>query len=69
MQTLPRTSLKNNYPYQILINLASILTGAYNFMIKRIPQASTFLLEKMQDVMFLFLYHILGLHFLETIKQ
>ena len=46
MQTLPRTSLKNNYPYQILINLASILTGAYNFMIKRIPQASTFLLEK-----------------------
>ena len=46
MQTLPRTSLKNNYPYQILINLASILTGAYNFMIKRIPQASTFLLER-----------------------
>ena len=37
MQTLPCTSLKNNYLYQILINLASILTRAYNFMIKRIP--------------------------------
>ena len=37
MQTLPRTSLKNNYLYQILINLASILTRVYNFMIKRIP--------------------------------
>ena len=37
MQTLRRTSLKNNYLYQILIDLASILTRAYNFMIKRIP--------------------------------
>ena len=37
MQTLPRTSPKNNYLYQILINLASILTRAYNLMIKRIP--------------------------------
>ena len=36
MQTLPRTSLKNNYPYQILITLSSILTRTYNFMIKRI---------------------------------
>ena len=36
MQTLRRTSLKNNYLYQILIDLASILTRAYNFMIKRI---------------------------------
>ena len=34
---LPRTSLKNNYLYQILISLASILTRVYNFMIKRIP--------------------------------
>ena len=36
IQTLLRTSLKNNYLYQILINLASIFTRAYNFMIKRI---------------------------------
>ena len=37
MQTLRRISLKNNYLYQILIDLASIITRAYNFMIKRIP--------------------------------
>ena len=36
MQTLPRTSLKNNYPCQILIILASMLTWTYNFVIKRI---------------------------------
>ena len=40
MQTLLRASFKNNYPYQILIILASNtgITRAYNFMIKRIPR-------------------------------
>ena len=68
MQTLPRVSFKNNYFYQILIILADILTQTYNFMMKS-PEASRFLLGKTKDVMFLFLYHTFGFHFLEAIKQ
>ena len=57
MQTLPRASLKNNYPYQILIILASILTRAYNFMVKRIPRGFNIFTRK-NTCYVLFLYHI-----------
>ena len=69
MQTLLCTSLKNNYLYQILINLASILTRACNFMIKRIPWGfSIFTRKNKRCYVFLPMPYI-GLHFLETIKQ
>ena len=52
MQTLPRASLKNNHPYQILITLVSILNRAYDFMIRESKEALTFLLGKIQDIIF-----------------
>ena len=40
------------------------------FQDKKNPQKlKTFLLEKVKYVMFIFLYDIIGLHFLEAIKQ
>ena len=36
-------------------------------MMKRIPRG--FKIGKIKDVMFLFLYHIFGLRFLEAIRQ
>ena len=51
--------------------LKNTLIRAYNFMIKRIlrGEAKTFLPGKVKDGMFLFLYHVFGLHFPESIKR
>ena len=68
MQTLQHASLEKNYLYQIQIILADIQDRAYIFIIES-PEASTFLLGRIKDVMSLFLYHILGFPFLEAIKQ
>ena len=46
MQTFPCVSLKSNYPYQVLIVLARILTRPYNFMVKRIPGGFKILTRK-----------------------
>ena len=50
MQTLQRASLNNTYLYQIQIILAVIQARAYHFMIRKSPEASTFLLGKTKDV-------------------
>lgn len=68
MQTLPRDSLKSSYFYQIERVLADIETRADNFMIKRIPRGFGIFIRKKKDAMFLFLYYLLGLDILETIK-
>ena len=39
------------------------------FMIKRIPRGFNIFTRKTKDILFLFLYHILGLYFSEGIKQ
>ena len=54
-------SLKNNYFYQVQIILADIKAQTYI--------GATFLLGKIKDVMFFFLFHILGFHFLVVIKE
>ena len=41
----------------------------YNFLIKIIPSGFNILLGKIKDSMFLFLYHVFGLHFPEAIKH
>ena len=81
MQSLQLASYKNNYLYQIQVNLADIQVWAYNFMMKRIPRGFNIFTREINvmlcyvmlcykyDVMFLFLFHILGLHFPEAIKQ
>lgn len=69
MQILPSASLKNNYLYEILIRLTDIKAQEYNFMIERISRTLNIFTRKIKDVMFLLLYHILGFHFPETIKQ
>ena len=69
MQTLPSAFLKNNYLHQISIVLADIQAVAYNFIIKRIPRGFNIFTNKSKDVMFLFLYYILGLCFLDGTRQ
>ena len=69
MQTLPSAFLKNNYLHQISIVLADIQAVAYNFVIKRIPRGFNIFTNKSKDVMFLFLYYILGLCFLDATRQ
>ena len=65
MQTLQHASLSNIY--QII--LADIQTQTSNFMIKRIPRGFNIFTRKNKDVMFLFLYHLLGLYFTEAINS
>ena len=38
-------------------------------MIREFPEAETLMLAEKKDAMFLFLYHVFGLHSLDAIKQ
>ena len=69
MQTLQRISFKNNSLYQIQIILADIQAQTYNFMKKRNPRDSKIFTRKNEEVMLLFLYHTMGLHFPEAINS
>ena len=65
--TLPCASLKNESNTN---NFSWYINPGTQFNYEReSPEALKFLLGKIKDVIFLFLYHILGLHFLEAIKQ
>ena len=55
--------------FQIKIILVNSLTWAFNFMIRRLPSSLNIFTRKMKDVMFIFLYHIIALHFPEYVKQ
>ena len=50
--------------------LKNTLIRAYNFMIKKILRGQNIFTRKSKkDGMFLFLYHVFGLHFPESIKR
>ena len=54
------------YLFQILIILVNIPTRAQKFKIKRIFSSLNILLGKIKHVIFIFLYHRIGLHFPEA---
>ena len=49
--------------------LTGILDQAWNSWSREYAEALTFLLEKIKDVLFIFLHHIFLYYILETIKQ
>ena len=60
--------IKNNL-FQIQKTLVNIPIQAYNFKLKRIPSSFKHFYAEKQNVMFIILYHIIGLHFPYAIKQ
>ena len=48
--------------------LVNILTCTYNFTIRESPEVEALMLATIKDAMFLFLYHVSGLHIPEAIN-